>query len=614
MLDFFRQKGLSNVLYGVIIAGTILTFVIGFRPSASMKTASIKELCVARVRGRCIDPKDLSAAHRILMPARSAETSRRLNLKRVALDGIIERELLDDEARRLGIAVTDTEVTDQLFAGYVRASVPAADPVIAQKVMEEMYRGYAGTGMVPGDVAQAHVSDRDTAIPIDFRDPKSRAFDMKVYERKVRFLSNRSTEEFRETQARELLAAKMRDIIRGPVRVSEAEALEAYKQRYDTATLTWVPVKEAWAARWAVELKPAVVDAWVKEHQAEVDSTLAERQKEDAPQAGHIRHILVKTPYGATDEEKALAVAKLAWAAARILSGDAFAEVARDVSEDTGSAMKGGDVGDKTDAFVPPFRFVADQLRPGQISPAVETQFGFHLIMKDEPGREAVIAGQVRRTVGRSMMAKAVATETALGIAKKIDAAMHAGQSADDAIRTALAPYVHPENVDTIRVLQAPLPPAVDGGAPGAPPPLPTRRFDGATDPDRPLGQTSSAFNRGGDPFPGLSPDGSTAVVTFAFAPTAKDDDVMADPVRTTDAYIVVELKQRKSASHDEFLKNRDTLVEEMLRTKRDEDLALYVRRLRQAAKADVKIEESFVQEVKADGGAGGASDEEDEN
>jgi peptidyl-prolyl cis-trans isomerase D len=613
MLDFFRQKGLSNVLYGVIIAGTILTFVLGFRPNASMKTASINQVCAARIRGRCIEPKDFFAAYRMLMPSRSAEASRRLNLKRVALDGLVERELLDDEARRLGIAVTETEVTDQLYAGYVRASVPAADPTVAQQVLQEMYQSYARAGILSGEIAQAHFYDRDTAIPIDFRDAKSRLFDMKVYERKVRGLSNRSTEEFRESQARELLAAKVRDIIRDPVRVSEGEALEEYKRRYETAILAWVPVKEAWAARWAVDTKAAAVDGWVKEHQAEFDSALAEHQKDDAPQAGHIRHILVKTPYGATEDEKALAVAKLSWAAARILAGESFAEVAREVSDDPGSASKGGDVGDKTDGFVPPFRYVADSLRPGEFSPAVETQYGFHLIIRDDPGRAAEVTATVKRTLGRTMFAKAAATEAALGIAKKIDEAMRAGEAAEDAIRTVTAPYLRAGRSDTIRVLQAPVA-AADGGAPtGPPPPLPSRRFDATTDPDRPQAQTSSAFNRGGDPFPGLSPDGSTLVVNFAFGATVKDGDVLADTVRTPDAYVVVQLKEHKSSTREEFAKDRDTFVEELLRAKRDEALAQYVRRLRQAAKTDVKLDESYVQEARPDGGAGGASDEEDE-
>jgi peptidyl-prolyl cis-trans isomerase D len=614
MLDFFRQKGLSNVLYGIFIAATITTFVIQFRPNASMKTASVNQVCAAKVRGRCIDPKDFYAAYRMLMPARNVEASRRLNLKRAALDGLIERELLDDEARRLGIAVTDREVTDELYAGYVRESIPAADPAIARQVLEAMYQSYAYAGIVSRDIAIAHVNDGDTAIPVDFRDPKSQAFDMKVYERKVRNLANRSTEEFREAQAREMLAAKVRDVIRDPVRVSEDEALEGYKRQYETAILTWIPVKEAWAARWAVAAAPAAVDAWVKAHQTEFDSTLAERQKEDAPQAGHIRHILVKTPYGATEDEKALAVAKLSWAAARIRAGESFAEVAREASDDS-SKSKGGDVGDTTDSFGPPFRLVANAVKPGEIAPPVETQFGFHLITKDDPAHDAEIAAQVRRTLARTMYAQAMATETAQGIAKAIDAAIRGGEAPADAIHGAIAPYVRATKVEMLRALRAPPPGSeADGGAPTAlPPPLPARHFDAATDPDGPQPQTSSAFNRGGDPFPGLSPDGSTAVINFAFGAGVKDDDVMADPARTPDAYVVVQLRQHKSTTSEEFAKDRDTFVQELLRSKRDEALALYVRRLRQAAKTDIKIDDSLVQEIKPDGGAGGASDEEDE-
>src|SRR5258708_38835832 len=143
MLSFFRQRGLSNVLYGAIIVGTILTFVIGFRPNATTKMGSLSEVCAARVRGRCIDPKDFGSAYRLLMPSRSAQASRRMNLKRVALDGLVERELLDDEAKRLGLAVTADEVTDQLYAGFVRVSVPAADPTLAQTILQVMYQAYA---------------------------------------------------------------------------------------------------------------------------------------------------------------------------------------------------------------------------------------------------------------------------------------------------------------------------------------------------------------------------------------------------------------------------------------------------------------------------------------
>jgi peptidyl-prolyl cis-trans isomerase D len=636
MLSLFRQKGLSNVLYGVIIVGTIMTFVIEFRPNASQRTASLSEACAARVRGRCLDPRDFSSAYRILMPSRSAETSRRLNVKRVALDGLIERELLDDEARRLGISVTEDEVTDQLYSGFVRASVPSADPTIAQAILEEMYKSYARAGLVSQEVAQAHFNDRDTAIPVDFRDPKTKMFDMKVYERQVRNLSNRSTAEFRGEQARELLAAKMRDVIRAPVRVSDTEAWEEYQRRYDTATVAWIPVKESWAARWtAASASQATVDAWVKDHPQEFDKELAERQAADAPKAGHLRHILVKLPYGATDDEKAAALAKLSWAVARVKAGESFAEVARETSDDPGSAIQGGDLGDKTDSFVPAFKAAADALTAGgSTAGAVETQFGYHFIMRDDPAKTAEVTAQVKRGVGRSMYARATAPDTAKRIAGQIQASMHAGKSASDAIQDAVASFARPAGVDAkasrraehLRVLPAPVAAdagaaeaksAADGGssvssASSKPAATPAEKvFDASLDADRPQLQTSSAFNRGGDPFPGLSPDGTTAVVGFAFS--AQDAEVMTEPVRTADAFAVVQLKQHKKATREEFEKDRETFVQELVRAKRDEALSLYVKRLREEAKDDIKIDASFVQEIKVDGGVTSSSEDEDE-
>ncbi len=616
MLDFFRQKGLSNVIYGVIMAATIFAFVITFRPNSQARTASLSEACVARIRGRCIDPKDFASAYRIMMPTRSASLSRKMNLKRVALDGLIERELLVDEAKRLGIGVTDAEVTDQLYAGYIRVSVPADDPTVAQSILQEMYQGYARSGLVEQEIAQAHFNERDSAIPVDFRDPKTKMFDIKTYERQVRNLSNRSTTEFREEQARELVASKMRDVIREPIRVSEREAWDEYSKRFSTAMVTWIPVKESWAGRWVVgQASPSEVDDWAKQNQKDVDALLEQRLKDDAPTAGHIRHILVKTPYGATDAEKAVALAKLSWAAARIRAGEAFAEVARETSDDTGSAAQGGDVGDKTDGFVPPFRAAANALRPGETtSGAVETQFGFHFIMKDDPAKAAEVAAQVKRAAARAAFGKAKSTDAAKLVAKRIDEAMRAGKTAEEALGAVTADYVRRgAKVEPLKVLPAP-PESTDAGASQTPTAIAAVAFDASSDPDRPQAQTSSAFNRGGDPFPGLTPDGTTAVVDFAFSShDPSERDVMPEPIRMADSFVVVGLKQFKAASRDDFDKNRETFQQDLVRSKRDEALSLYVRRLRDQAKDAIKIDQSYVQEARADGGAPSSTEEEDE-
>jgi hypothetical protein len=222
------------------------------------------------------------------------------------------------------------------------------------------------------------------------------------------------------------------------------------------------------------------------------------------------------------------------------------------------------------------------------------------------------------------MYAKAKAAEATQVIARKIGDELRAGRTADEAIQRVIAAYVRESKVATLKVL--PLPPAStsadSGGAPGSArdaavadkllsTSLPDKRFDASTDADRPQVQTSSAFNRGGDPFPGLSPEGTAGVVSFAFS--GKDGEVMSDPVQAADGLAVVQLKQRKIATRDEFQKDRETFEDELLRVKRDEALSLYVKRMREQAKGDIQIEAAYVEEARADGGTGSVTADEDE-
>jgi peptidyl-prolyl cis-trans isomerase D len=326
---------------------------------------------------------------------------------------------------------------------------------------------------------------------------------------------------------------------------------------------------------------------------------------------------LAKVAYGATPDEKGAALAKLSWAAARVKAGEPFAEVARDISDDTGSAASGGDVGDKTDGLVAPFKAAANALKPGEITAgAIETQFGYHLITKDDPAKAAEVEAHIKRSLPKAMWLKARATEAAKSVARSISAALRSGKTADQAIGDAVSSLVRKGRVEPLRVVSMPVTTEGDAGPLGAPPASSgslkltiNQPFDSATDPDHPQAQTSTAFNRGGDPFPGLSPDGTTAVVTFAFSSAA--GAVMAEPVRTVDAFVVVELKDGRQATREEFDKNRETIELEMVQAKRDEALSLYVKRLRDRSKDVIKIDASYVEESK---GAGPAGEDEEED
>jgi parvulin-like peptidyl-prolyl isomerase len=87
-------------------------------------------------------------------------------------------------------------------------------------------------------------------------------------------------------------------------------------------------------------------------------------------------------------EAEALALAQTL--RARILAGEDFATLAAEYSDDSGSAVNGGDLGwFGRGAMVAPFEEAAFALEPGQISEPVRTDFGYHLIevVERDPNR-----------------------------------------------------------------------------------------------------------------------------------------------------------------------------------------------------------------------------------
>ncbi|MDB5015339.1 MAG: peptidylprolyl isomerase [Mucilaginibacter sp.] len=75
----------------------------------------------------------------------------------------------------------------------------------------------------------------------------------------------------------------------------------------------------------------------------------------------------------------------------RIKNGEDFASLARLYSQDATSAPQGGDLGfnDRT-SFVKEFSAMAFKLKPGEISPVFETDFGFHFLQVIERRGEQV--------------------------------------------------------------------------------------------------------------------------------------------------------------------------------------------------------------------------------
>ena len=88
------------------------------------------------------------------------------------------------------------------------------------------------------------------------------------------------------------------------------------------------------------------------------------------------------------------------------------------------------------------------------------------------------------------------------------------------------------------------------------------------------------------------------------FAFEGKPGEVAPEPVHTDDGYIVVQLKERKPATKEEFDKERDTYMLQLLGAKQNEALAYYVRRLRESSKQEIKVDENNLFGVKTDAGS----------
>jgi len=120
-----------------------------------------------------------------------------------------------------------------------------------------------------------------------------------------------------------------------------------------------------------VEVSDELLRQYYKDHKAEFVA-----REERA-----MRHILVAVPAGASDEDAAKAAEKAQGLLQQIRDGADFATLAKENSDDPGSAAGGGDLGwVERGVMVPAFEEAAFALESGAVSEPVRTDFGFHII------------------------------------------------------------------------------------------------------------------------------------------------------------------------------------------------------------------------------------------
>lgn len=117
----------------------------------------------------------------------------------------------------------------------------------------------------------------------------------------------------------------------------------------------------------------------------------------------HARHILLKA---SAIRDEAATEAQIKKLRQRVINGEDFAELAREYSEDIGSAVEGGDL-DWTSPgqLVPEFQTTMDNTAVGEVSNAFRSQYGWH-ILEVLGRRDKDVTEDLRRNIARNYIHK----------------------------------------------------------------------------------------------------------------------------------------------------------------------------------------------------------------
>src|SRR5437870_8436187 len=325
MLRFLRKYSSSigvKILYGLLAALFILWMGGGI--------GGERRQDVAVVYGQVINHRDVEQAtvaltrqyEQMLRGSRSADLLRSLNLSGQALDQLIEQALLRHEAARLGIAVTNAEIDEtvkrmpelQQNGRFDRSRVEAIVQAGQGPAFEDSVRQYLerqrlealvadGVGVSDGELEERYRFDHEKA---DLAFVRSAAADLAA----TITLSDEELQKYLDEHA---------DSYRVPARV---------RARY-------------------VAYRPAdfLSQAEVKDDDVAEYYALHKEDKFTEPEQVRARHILIKVAADAGADAKAAARKKTEELLAKVKAGADFAALAKESSEDPGSAAKGGDLG-----------------------------------------------------------------------------------------------------------------------------------------------------------------------------------------------------------------------------------------------------------------------------
>ena len=348
------------------LAAVVVAFVLLYVPDFLSQTAPTASLgaAVADVEGRPITVRDFGRAYNAQMQmyqsaygaSLSEDVLRQLGFEQQILNQMIDEEAAAIEAERLGLEATDAEVRQQILA------LP----------------GLQENGQFIGEQRYRMLLQAQGLTPAQFEENVRRGIVLQKLRTAVTGWLSVSDEDVAEEFRRRNERVRMDVLKFGPdryrdqVEVDEADARAHYDANPDAYR-----VGERRRIRYLsldadrVRSTATVPDADI---QAYYDENL---DQYSTPEQVRASHILLEI--GSEDPSAVRAEAQAILERAR--AGEDFAELAREYSDDSGSASQGGDLGTfGRGQMVPAFEDAAFSLPDGEISDLVETDFGLHII------------------------------------------------------------------------------------------------------------------------------------------------------------------------------------------------------------------------------------------
>ncbi len=285
-----------------------------------------------------------------------------LVLQQSALEQLIERALINDTVDDLGLKATKNLIDETV----------TSDPnfQVDEQFNENLYRrGVSALGYSAAEYLQ------EIGARLRINQLRDAVVDTAVLP-------------LWETRLLNGLMNQQRDIAYLPFTVEQfsegitiaEEEVETHYQEHQAAFMTEEAVDIAYLEMtWQMLLDDPAIEidaaALLSEYETDKENAGSDEQRSSS-------HILLRTSEERNEEQAKNLLNDLR---ARIESGGSFAELAREYSEDPGSATNGGELGSVGKGiFDPEFERALWQLEEnGQLSEPVKSQFGYHLIRLD---------------------------------------------------------------------------------------------------------------------------------------------------------------------------------------------------------------------------------------